>query len=191
MLNIITDIVIHPKKCWEKVTTTDYTKIELFLYYVVPFALFAAVMSVIRLTLIGVKHNFNNIKKADFLPGLAFGAMEFVLLVFGVWITIILINATLEAFKFRFPSILTYKLIIISIIPAFLGEIFLLFPAISFVSIIIYGYSILIIYFGMKKMFKYLEEKLLSMFFIVVIILIFIFKFIFGILNTMFINSLK
>jgi len=190
-INIITEILLHPKKCWDNIEQKSLTKIELFIFYVLPFVIFASLMSFIRLTFVGIKHNFEHIKKADLLSGLFYGVTEFVLLVFAMWISIILINVTIESFKFKYPSILTYKLVVFAAIPALLGEFFILFPVVSFVSIIIYGYSLYLIYYGMKKMFKYLEEKFLSMFFIVVIILIFIFKFIFGILNTMFINSLK
>ncbi len=191
MINFIIEILLHPKKCWDYIEQKSLTKIGLFLYYVIPFAIFASLMSFSRLTFIGIKPNIFPVKKADFFSGLSYSVIELVLLVFAMWISIILINITIESIKSKFNTLLTYKLVVLSAIPAFLGELFILFPAVSFISIIIYGYSLYLIYCGMKKMFKFLEEKFLSMFFIVVIILIFIFKFIFGILNTMFINSLK
>ena len=102
-----------------------------------------------------------------------------------------MINGLVRAFKFLYPSDYTFRLIVFSIIPAFLGEIFFLVPILSSFSMFFQLYSLYLIYNGLKVFYKGMGDKTITVFLLIVLILLFIFTIVFGILNTIIVNVLK
>jgi hypothetical protein len=191
MNKLLLRVLFNPKTGFEEVYSSKISKIELFSFILVPLTFIASIISIIRLNVIGVKYNSNSFEKLNFEVSLLYGVIEVILLLFGTYVSILLINGLIRAFKFLYPSDYTFRLVVFSVIPAFMGEIFFLVPILSSLSIFFQLYSLYLIYNGLKVFYKGMGDKTITVFLLIVLILLFIFTIVFGILNTIIVNVLK
>lgn len=191
MYKRLLNLIIHPQTGWE-IFETEYLKIQkLILNFLIPFSLFASIISVFRLHFIGIKYKTTEITTFNIEFSVLYGFVEFLALVLGLILSIELIYKTFSAFKYKFPKQILYNIIIYSSVPALMGELFFINIRLSSLSIFFQLYTLVLIYYGFNKLLKYLGEKLVTLFVIALIIIIFIFTFIFGILNTVLLNNIN
>ena len=131
MNKLLLRVLFNPKTGFEEVYSSKISKIELFSFILVPLTFIASIIWIIRLNVIGVKYNSNSFEKLNFEVSLLYGVIEVILLLFGTYVSILLINGLIRAFKFLYPSDYTFRLVVFSVIPAFMGEIFFLVPILS------------------------------------------------------------
>jgi hypothetical protein len=188
--NKIIKLLLKPNKGIEEIYLFNISKIKLFLLILLPLTFFASIISIIRLSAIGVYFQSKFIKLSINIS-LLYGVYEFILLLLGTYLSIWLINALIKSFKYLYPSDYTYRLVIYSIIPAFIGELFFLFPKLSLFSIFLQLYSFYLLYKGLNYYYKGMGDKTITIFLLSILILLFIFTIVFGILNNIIVNVLK
>lgn len=190
MFNIIKRLLFNPRKGFEDVYLITISKANLLFYILLPLSFISSIISVIRLNLIGIKYNSIH-TRLSLEVSIVYGILELILLISGTYLSIILINSLIKSFRFLYPSDYTYRLVMFSIIPAFIGELFFLYPKFSSLSILLQLYSFYMLYQGLKCFYKGMGDKTTTVFLLIILILLFIFTIVFGILNTIIVNVLK
>ncbi len=190
MIKLIFAVLINPQKGFAEILTKNFKTKELIYLILIPIALLAAIISFFRLTYVGIITK-NGIVTIPFGFSILYSLTEFILLLLSTLLTCYLLIGIIKALKYVFPKEYIYNIIIFSIIPAFLGELFYFFPKISFVSVILQLYALYLIYVGIKIFLSDLKERITSIFFLSLLILMFIFTIVFNILNSFLENALK
>ena len=154
MYKRLLNLIIHPQTGWE-IFETEYIKIQkLILNFLIPFSLFASIISVFRLHFIGIKYKTTEISTFNIEFSVLYGFVEFLALVLGLILSIELIYKTFSAFKYKFPKQILYNIIIYSSIPALMGELFFINIRLSSLSIFFQLYTLILIYYGFNKLLK-------------------------------------
>ncbi|HPN38009.1 MAG TPA: hypothetical protein PL041_06360 [Melioribacteraceae bacterium] len=190
MYKLALQLLINPKKGFSNIFTYSVSNKRLYFTILVPLTFLASFVSIIRLNLVGIKYN-NIVYKIPINTTIIYALIELILLLAATYLSIIMINSLIKSFKFLYPLHYIYKLIIFSIIPAYLGEIFFLHPKSGSLSIIFQLYSFYLIYIGLQNYYKEMRDKTTTIFLLIVLILMFIFTIVFGILNSIIVNVLK
>jgi len=170
IISRVKNILITPKPEWQTIEAENTPHAKVFTSYVVPLALIPAIAAFIGYGLIGYSvmgHHFGSIGF-----GLRQAIMQYIMMLGGTYFTAFVINALAENFGATKNFDKAYSLIAYAYTPAFIGGIFLIIPAISWIAFLAELYSLYLLYVGLQPMMKQPAEKTLSYFIISLIVMV-------------------
>jgi hypothetical protein len=176
-------IVLNPKKEWQTIAGETSTIADLYKNYVVILAAIGPVASIIGMSIIGISLPFAGSYRVPMGSSLASAIVQYVLILVGVYILALVINALAPTFSGEKNINQAFRVAVYSYTPGWLAGIFMVIPALGILGILgLYGLYIL--YLGLPLLMKAPQEKSMGYLVAVIIAAIVIFAIIGAISNT-------
>ena len=156
----VKNMVLTPKTEWPIVERESTTIGQLYLSYVAPLALLAAVLAFIHVTLIGIHLPFGGTLRQPFATGL----MSLVMTLVGAFIGLLIVGLVINVLAPTFDGVRdlrqAVKTAAYAFTPAWVGSLFGLLPAFSTLLQLAAGcYAIYVLYLGLPVMMHGKQEK--------------------------------
>lgn len=184
LISRIKNIVLSPTHEWQVIAPEPTPAAQLFVGYVVPLAVLAAVIGFVRMSVLGVHSAFAGNLRMPIGSGLTYTAMLFVSALFGVFVIGLIINGLASAFSGQRDARQALKTSAYSLTPALLSCVLALSPVVPTLLQFLAGcYGIYVLYLGLPVMMQSPKEKAFGYTASVVICTILV-GVVFGILST-------
>jgi hypothetical protein len=154
LIERIKNIVLTPKSEWPVIEAESTTVAKLYSGYVMPMAAFAAVMSFIRMSVIGVSLPFGGTIRTPFVSGLFSSVLTFVMGLIGLYLVGLIINMLASPFGGRQDQRQALKTAAYALTPAWLGTALTFLPMGSLLQLIAGIYGIYVLYLGLPVMMR-------------------------------------
>lgn len=160
LLARIKNIVLTPKSEWPVIAPEPTTVSQLFVGYVVPLAVLAALLGFVRMSVLGYNSAFGGGFRMPIASGLTYTLMMFVSALIGVFIVGIIINALAPTFSGQRDQRQALKVAAYSLTPAMLSSVLALSPILATLLQLLAGlYGIYVLYLGLPVVMQSPPEK--------------------------------
>ncbi len=160
LLARIKNIVLSPKSEWPVIAAEPTAASQLYVGYVMPLALLAALIGFLRMSVLGVNSAFGTSFRMPISSGLTYTVMMFVSALFGVFIVALIINALAPTFSGRKDQRQALKVAAYSLTPAMLSSVLALSPILATLLQLLAGlYGIYVLYLGLPVLMQSPKEK--------------------------------
>jgi hypothetical protein len=171
-MNIVTrakNIVLTPKSEWDVIAAESTTTADLYKRYIAPLAAIGPVASFIGVTMVGVALPFAGTYRMPFLSALISSIITYALVLAGVFILSLIIDALAPTFGGQKNPMQALKVAAYAYTPAWLAGVLHLIPALAPLVGLISLYGLYLLYLGLPVLMKAPKEKALAYTAVVVI----------------------
>ena len=183
LIERIKNILLSPKTEWPVIERESTSIVQLFTGYVVPLVAFAALMSFVRLSLMGVTTRFGDTFRMPLGDGITMLLVRLVAGLLGVFVVGFIINGLAPTFSAARDNRQALKIAAYAFTPAWLAALFVLLGGLGALLQLLAGlYGIYLLYLGLPTMMKCPQEKAVGYTAAVVVCTILL-GVVFGILN--------
>ena len=168
------NIMFNPKQEWEVVKAESITISEMYTKYAAILIAIPALAGLIGYTAFGIPWVFGTIK----IPAgtaLTWAIIKYVTLFAGVVIMSFVIDALAPSFGSAKDLVASTKVAVFSSTPSWVGGIFFIIPAISFLAAIAGIYSLVLMYIGLQKVKDTPPDKIVVYFIVIIVAAIIVF----------------
>jgi hypothetical protein len=184
LLSRIKNLVLSPKTEWPVIAPEPTTASQLYVGYVMPLAVLAALLGFLRMSVLGVNSAFGNSFRMPISSGLTYTVVMFVSVLFGVFVVATIINALAPTFSGTKDQRQALKVAAYSLTPAMLSSVLALSPILAALLQLLAGlYGIYVLYLGLPVLMQSPKDKAFGYTASVVICTILV-GIVFGILST-------
>ena len=160
LLSRLKNIVLSPKTEWPVIAAESTAASQLYVGYVVPLAVLAALLGFLRMSVFGVNTAFGGNFRVPVSSGLTYTVMVFVSALFGVLIVGLVINALAPTFSGTKDQRQALKVAAYSLTPAMLSSVLALSPVLPTLLQLLAGlYGIYVLYLGLPVLMQSPQEK--------------------------------
>jgi hypothetical protein len=160
LLARIKNIVLTPKSEWPVIAPEPTTVSQLYVGYVMPLAVLAALLGFVRMSVLGYNTAFGAGFRMPVASGLSYMLMMFVSALIGVFIVGIIINALAPTFSGQRDQRQALKVAAYSLTPAMLSSVLALSPILATLMQLLAGlYGIYVLYLGLPVVMQSPREK--------------------------------
>jgi hypothetical protein len=160
LLSRIKNIVLSPNAEWPVIAPEPTTASQLYVGYVMPLALLAALIGFLRMSVLGVSSGFGNSFRMPISSGLTYTLMILVSALFGVFVVGLIINALAPSFAGTKDQRQALKVAAYSLTPAMLSSVLALSPILATLLQLLAGlYGIYVLYLGLPVLMQSPKEK--------------------------------
>ena len=154
LIERIKNIILTPKTEWPVIEAEPTAVGQLYTGYVMPMAAFAAVMSFIRMSVIGVNLPFGGTIRTPFSSGLYSSVLTFVMGLIGLYLVGLIINMLAPTFGGRRDQRQALKTAAYALTPAWLGTALTFLPLGALLQLCAGIYGIYVLYLGLPVMMR-------------------------------------
>lgn len=165
------NILLQPRAEWDRIAPEPVNLPKLYLGYVLPLALLAAICTTIGLVMFPVG-GFGYTIRVGPVSAIASGISQFVTAFVMIYLMGVIINALAPNFGSQQSPDQAQKLAVYSCTAGLLGGVFGLLPALSVLSLVASVYSLVLLYLGLPRLMKTPEDKRVGYFAVIVIAMI-------------------
>src|SRR5450631_4408038 len=159
VLSRMKNIVLTPKTEWPLIASEPTTIAQLYAGYVIPLAVLAALLSFMRMSVLGV-NSLGNSFRVPMASGLRYAAVAFVAGLLGVFLVGLIINALAPTFSGHRDQRQALKVAAYSLTPGFLSSLLALSPILATLLQLLAGlYGIYVLYLGLPELMQSPKEK--------------------------------
>ena len=156
----IKNIIMTPKTEWLVIAPEPTTPGQLYIGYVMPLAGLAAILTLVRLSMVGVGTVFGGSFRIPFAAGLTYAVITFVAGLIGLFIVGFIINALAPTFSGQRDQRQALKVAAYAFTPAWLGSVLALSPVLPTLLQFIAGcYGIYVLYLGLPILMQSPRDK--------------------------------
>jgi hypothetical protein len=160
LLARLKNIVLSPKTEWPVIALEPATVPQLYVGYVVPLALLAALMGFLRISVLGVNSPFGSSFRMPISSGLTYTLTMFASVLFGVFVVGLVINALAPTFSGTREPRQALKVAAYSLTPAMLSSVLALSPIWPTLLQLLAGfYGIYVLYLGLPVLMRSPKDK--------------------------------
>lgn len=160
LLSRIKNIVLTPKTEWPVIAPEPTPIAQLFVAYVVPLAVLAAVIGFVRMSVLGVNTALGGSFRMPIGGGLTYTVMMLVSALIGVFVVGLIINALAPTFSGQRDQRQALKVSAYSLTPAMLSSVLALSPILPTLLQFLAGcYGIYVLYLGLPVVMQAPKEK--------------------------------
>ena len=160
LLARVKNIVLSPKTEWPAIASEPTTAPQLYVGYVVPLALLAALLGFLKISVLGVESAFGSRFRMPIGSGLEFTAMMFVTALFGVLVIGLIIGALAPTFSGTKDQRQALKAAAYSLTPAMLSSVLAWSPILATLLQLLAGcYGIYVLYLGLPVLMRSPQER--------------------------------
>jgi hypothetical protein len=159
LIERIKNIVLTPKTEWRVIEAEPTSVAQLYTGYVVPMAAFAAAMSFIRMSVIGVSLPFGGTIRTPLASGLMSSVVTFILGLIGLFLVGSIINMLAPTFSGGRNQRQALKTAAYALTPAWLGTALTFLPLGTLLQLIAGIYGIYVLYLGLPVMMRSQQDK--------------------------------
>jgi Yip1 domain len=171
-MNLVTrakNIVLTPKSEWDVIAAENTTTVDLYKRYIAPLAAIGPVASFIGMTMVGVTIPFAGTYRVPFLSGLVSAIITYALVLAGVFILSLIIDALAPTFGGQKNPMQALKVAAYAYTPAWLASVLQLIPVLGILVGLISLYGLYLLYLGLPVLMKSPKEKAIAYTAVVVI----------------------
>ena len=154
----IKNIVFTPRLEWRVIQAEPTSISRLYSGYVMPMAAFAAVMSFIRMSVVGVDVPTGGTIRVPFASGVFTSLLTFVMSLIGLYLVGLVINGLASVFGGRPDQRQALKTAAYALTPAWLGTALSFLPMGSLLQFIAGLYGVYVLYIGLPIMMQAKED---------------------------------
>jgi len=154
----IRNILFTPKSEWRVIQAEATSVSRLYSGYVMPMAAFAAVMSFIRLSVVGVEVPAGGTARASWMIGLQTSLLSFLLSLGGLYLVGLVINSLASAFGGRPDRRQALQTAAYALTPTWLGTALSFLPMGSLLQFLAGLYGVYVLYIGLPIMMQAKED---------------------------------
>lgn len=171
------NIIVSPKTEWDAIGNEEPNLQDILLKYVIPLALIPTIAIIIGYGLIGIYgfHSFNY--------GLAMALVQILNAIISVFLAAFVIDALASSFASQKNMGRAVQLVAYSMTPVWVGGIFNLVPAISWLGSLFGLYGLYLLFVGLSPQMKTPEDKKVPYIIVSIIVLIIVYFVIAAILS--------
>jgi hypothetical protein len=160
LLARIKNIVLSPNTEWPVIAAEPTTVPQLYVGYVMPLALLAALIGFLRMSVLGVDLGVGSSFRMPISSGLTYTVMMLVSALFGVFLVGLIINALAPTFSGTKDQRQALKVAAYSLTPAMLSSVLALSPILATLLQLLAGlYGIYVLYLGLPVLMQSPKEK--------------------------------
>ncbi|MDB6157483.1 MAG: Na+/proline symporter [Gammaproteobacteria bacterium] len=159
LIERIKNIVLTPKTEWRVIEAEPTSVAQLYTGYVMPMAAFAAAMSFIRISVIGVSLPFGGTIRTPLASGLVSSVVTFILGLLGLFLVGSIINMLAPTFAGGRNQRQALKTAAYALTPAWLGTALTFLPLGTLLQLIAGFYGIYVLYLGLPVMMRSQQDK--------------------------------
>jgi hypothetical protein len=154
----IKNILFTPKSEWRVIQAEPTSVSRLYSGYVMPMAAFAAVMSFIRMSVVGVEVPAGGTIRASWIIGLQTSLLTFLLSLGGLYLVGLVINSLASAFGGRPDRRQALKTAAYALTPTWLGTALSFLPMGGLLQFLAGLYGVYVLYIGLPIMMQAKED---------------------------------
>jgi len=159
LIDRIKNILLSPKTEWPVIESERTTIAELYKGYVIPLAAFSALMSFVRLSVIGISFGFGSIR-VPLGTGLVWTVVNFIMSLIGLFLFGLIIDFLAPTFAAQRDRRQALKTAAYTFTPAVLGSVLGLLPGLGrLLQFVAALYAIYLLYLGLPIMMRGPKEK--------------------------------
>jgi hypothetical protein len=163
LIGRVIDIVLRPRATWPQIAVEPTSFAQLFVGYVMPLAAIQALVSFVRMSLIGIHLPFGTTLRTPIVQGLTSAVVGFGLALVGVVVLAVIVNALAPTFKGTRSLRQALNIAAYAVTPAWLGAVAGLLPALGTVVGLVCGlYAIYLMYLGLPVLMRAPPDKALG-----------------------------
>jgi len=156
----VKNILLAPKTEWPVIAAESTSITQLYKGYFIPLAALAALMSFIRLSVIGISLPFGETLRTPFFSGLAYAVLSFVFGLVGLYLVGLIINGLAPTFGGIRDQRQALKTAAYAFTPAALSSVLAMLPAFATLLQLAAGlYGIYLLYLGLPCLMRNPREK--------------------------------
>ena len=160
LISRIKNIVLSPKSEWLVIAPETTATAQLFVGYVTPLAVLAAVLGFARMSVLGMHTALGGSIRMPIGSGLTYTAMMLVTALFGVFVIGLIINGLAPTFSGQRDQRQALKVSAYSLTPALLSSVLALSPVLPTLLQFLAGcYGIYVLYLGLPVVMQAPKEK--------------------------------
>lgn len=160
LLARVKNIVLAPKSEWPVIAPEPTTISQLYVGYVMPLAVLAALLGFVRMSVVGVSTAFGGSFRMPLSTGLTYMVMMFVSALIGIFLVGLIINALAPTFSAQRDQRQALKVAAYSLTPAMLSSVLALSPILPTLLQLLAGlYGIYVLYLGLPVVMQSPQEK--------------------------------
>jgi len=160
LLERIKNIMLTPKTEWPVIAAETTSIKQLYLGYIVPLLAAAALISFIRMSVIGVSMPFGGFFRVPLISGLLFAVTRFGFGLLGFYLVALLTNALAPTFGGTRDLVQALKTTAYAFTSALLGSLLSILPVLwTLIALVALIYGIYILYLGLPVTMKAPREK--------------------------------
>jgi hypothetical protein len=154
LIERVKNIILTPKTEWPVIEAEPTAIGQLYTGYVMPMAAFAAVMSFIRMSVIGVNLPFGGTIRTPFVSGLFSSVLTFAMGLIGLFLVGLIINMLAPTFGGQRDQRQALKTAAYALTPAWLGTALTFLPWGALLQLCAGIYGIYVLYLGLPVMMR-------------------------------------
>jgi hypothetical protein len=154
LIERVKNIILMPRTEWHVIAAEPTSIGQLYTGYVMPLAAFAAVMSFIRMSVIGVNLPFGGAIRTPMVSGLFEAVVTFILGLIGLYLVGLIINMLAPMFSAERNQRQALQTAAYALTPAWLGTALTFLPLGTLLQLIAGLYGIYVLYLGLPVMMR-------------------------------------
>jgi Yip1-like protein len=163
ILTRIKNILLSPKAEWPAIAAEPTSLVQLYVGYVAPLTAWAALMSLVHLTLIGTRLPFGSLVHAPLAGGLSLAAWTFVASFVGLFLVGLIVNVLAPTFGGTRDKTQALKVAAYSLTPAYCGSVLALSPVLpGLMQFIVLCYGLYVLYLGLPVLMRAPQSRALG-----------------------------
>jgi Yip1 domain len=156
----IKNILLTPKTEWPVIAAESTSPGQISIGYVLPLTALVAVISLLRVSVIGTSLPFAGTFRSPLMFGLESGALTFVASFIGVWLVALIINGLAPTFGGTRDLNKAFRVSVYSLTPAYAASVLALSPVLPTLLELLAGlYGIYVLYLGLPVVMRSQREK--------------------------------
>jgi len=176
LIERVKGILLNPKDTWPQIKDESISFSEVLTGYAMPLAAIPAVFGLLGYALIGMRLGFGHlVYRIPFGLALIWAIVYYILVLAGLYIQGIVINALAPSFGSKQNAVNAFKLAVYAYTPAFIAGILSIIPAIGILVFLLSLYGIYLLYLGIPVMMETPKEKVIGYLIITIIVMIIIY----------------
>lgn len=159
LLERIKNILFSPRTEWPVIEAEPTSIAQLYSSYVVPLAVFAAAVSLIRMSVVGISVPFGGTIRTPLMSGLMYAATTFGFGLLGLFLVGLIINALAPAFSGERNLRQALKTAAYAFTPAWIGTVLTFLPLSTLLQLLMGIYGIYLLYLGLPVLMRSKRER--------------------------------
>ncbi len=156
----VRNIILQPRAEWTNIAPEPTSAMQLFLGYVMPLAGISALISLIRMSIIGISLPFGGTLRSPLTAGITVAIFSFVMALVGVFVLALIVNALAPTFAGTRDQRQALKVTAYAMTPAWLGAVFGLLPMLgTLLGLLASIYAIYLLYLGVPILMRSPQDK--------------------------------
>jgi hypothetical protein len=160
LIDRIKRILLSPREEWPIIASEPTSVAQLYTGYVVPLAALAAIMSFVRMSVIGVSLPFGGAIRTPMVAGLTYALVTFGFGLLGLFLVGLIINGLAPTFSGQRDQRQALKTAAYAFTPAWLSTVLSLLPGLATLLQLLAGiYGIYLLYLGLSPLMRSPKDK--------------------------------